>query len=133
MSSTFLLACAPDDIDGAGLEVIDAVMATKPVLHRIYLREWRKHRGLNQEQLADRIGVDRTIVSKIENGKLGYHQAFLEAAAIALMCEPADLLVRDPSKPEGIWSVWESIPPVQRPQVLAVIQALKNTGQKTGT
>lgn len=96
-------------------------MAKKPELQRIYLREWRKHRGLNQEQLADRIGVDRTIVSKIENGKLGYHQAFLEAAALALMCDPADLLVRDPSKPEGIWSVWESIPPVQRPQVLAVI------------
>jgi transcriptional regulator with XRE-family HTH domain len=108
-------------------------MAKKTTLHRIYLREWRKHRNLNQEQLAERLGIDRTIVSKIENGKLGYHQAFLEAAAEALMCEPADLLVRDPSKPEGIWSIWESIPPVQRPQVIAVLQALKNTGQKTGT
>jgi transcriptional regulator with XRE-family HTH domain len=108
-------------------------MSKAPELQRIYLREWRKHRQLNQEQLAERVGVDRTIISKIENGKLGYHQAFLEAAAEALMCEPADLLVRDPSKPESIWSVWESIPPVQRPQVLAVIQALKNTGQKTGS
>lgn len=121
MSSTFLLPCARSAIDGHGVEGTDAGMAKKPELQRIYLREWRKHRGLNQEQLADRIGVDRTIVSKIENGKLGYHQAFLEAAALALMCDPADLLVRDPSKPEGIWSVWESIPPVQRPQVLAVI------------
>lgn len=108
-------------------------MAKKPTRRRIYLKEWRKHRNLTQEALADRVGIDRTIVSKIENGKLDYHQAFLEAAAEALRCDPADLLVRDPSSPQAIWSLWDSLPEVQKPQVVAVIQALKNTGQKTGT
>jgi len=108
-------------------------MARHPSRQRIFLKEWRRHRALTQEQLADRVGIDRTIVSKIENGKLDYHQAFLEAAADALRCEPADLLVRDPTAPQAIWSVWDSIPETQKPQVLAVIQALKNTGQKTGT
>lgn len=33
------------------------------------LREFRKETGLSQEQLSNRIGVDRTYVGKIERGK----------------------------------------------------------------
>jgi len=32
------------------------------------LRELRKKRGLTAEQLAKKVGVDRTYISKIENG-----------------------------------------------------------------
>lgn len=106
-------------------------MIQKPQRQRIYLREWRKHRGLTQQQLADRLDIDRTIVSKIETGKLEYSQHFLEAAADALMCEPADLLVRDPTAPDPIWSIWDRIPPVDRPKAIAVLQALTNTSKKS--
>jgi transcriptional regulator with XRE-family HTH domain len=93
-----------------------------------YIKEWRKHRGLNQEQLADRIGISRPQLSKIEHGKRKYDQAFLEAAAGVLRVEPADLLVRNPSDPDGIWSVWDQIKPVQRAQAIEVLKALKGTG-----
>jgi transcriptional regulator with XRE-family HTH domain len=106
-------------------------MIKKKQRQRIFLKEWRKHRGITQEGLADRIGIDRTIVSKIENGKLDYHQSFLEAAAYALMCEPADLLVRDPTAPDAIWTIWERIPPAERPKAQAVLQALTNTSKKS--
>jgi transcriptional regulator with XRE-family HTH domain len=106
-------------------------MTQKAPQQRIYLREWRQYRNLTQDQLADRIGISRVMVSKIERGLNPYHQAFLEAAAEALACEPADLLVRDPSKPEAIWSVWESIPPMVRPQAIAIITTFM--GAKTGT
>jgi transcriptional regulator with XRE-family HTH domain len=106
-------------------------MTQKTPQQRIYLREWRQYRNLTQDQLADRIGISRVMVSKIERGLNPYHQAFLEAAAEALMCEPADLLVRDPSKPEAIWSVWESIPPLVRPQAIAILKTFM--GAKTGT
>ena len=106
-------------------------MAKNTPQQRIFLKEWREHRHLTQEQLADRIGISRVMVSKIERGLNPYHQAFLEAAADALMCEPADLLVRDPSKPEAIWSLWEKIPPVDKPRAIAILKAL--TGDKTGT
>lgn len=106
-------------------------MAHKTPQQRIYLREWRQYRNLTQDQLADRIGISRVMVSKIERGLNPYHQAFLEAAAEALMCEPADLLVRDPSKPEAIWSIWESIPPTVRPQAIAILKTFM--GAKTGT
>jgi transcriptional regulator with XRE-family HTH domain len=106
-------------------------MIKKKERQRIYLREWRKHRGITQDQLADRLDVDRSIISKIETGKLDYHQHFLEAAADALMCEPADLLVRDPTAPDAIWSIWDRIPPADQPKARAVLQAFTNTSKKS--
>jgi transcriptional regulator with XRE-family HTH domain len=93
--------------------------------NRHFIREWRKFRGLNQEQLAERIGIGKPYVSKIETGKRRYDQPFLEAAAEALQCTPADLLVRDPLDPEGIWSIWDGLQPAERVQAVSVIKALK--------
>lgn len=104
-------------------------MAKKP--HHI--REWRKHRGLTQEQLAERIGITRSYLTKIERGDRRYDQPFLEAAADALRCEPADLIMRDPSQPVSIWTIWEQLQPSERIQAEAIIRALKGVGSATGT
>ena len=93
-----------------------------------FIREWRKHRGLTQEQLAERIGMDKSYLSKIESGKRRYDQPFLEAAAVVLQCEPADLIIRDPSDPDGIWSIWDGLEPTQRKQVVEIAKTLKRTG-----
>lgn len=97
---------------------------------RQFIKSWRKHRGLTQEQLADRVGVDRSYVNKIENGKKRYDQPFLEAAAQALGCEPADLIMRDPTDAAAIWTIWDQIPPTQRAQAAKVLEAFT---KKTGT
>jgi transcriptional regulator with XRE-family HTH domain len=102
-------------------------MARKP--H--YIREWRKHRQLTQEQLAERIGIARSYLTKIERGTRRYDQPFLEAAAEQLRCEPCDLIMRDPSDPEGIWSIWDQLKPSQRIQAMAVLRAI--TSVATGT
>lgn len=99
-----------------------------PMASRHFIREWRKHRGLSQEQLAERIGMNRAYLSKIESGKRRYDQPFLEAAAEVLRCEPADLIMRDPSDPEGIWSIWEQLKPVERSQVVEIAKTIKRTG-----
>lgn len=83
---------------------------------------------MTQLQLAERIGIDKGYVSKIENGKRRYDQPFLEAAAEVLRCEPADLIVRNPTDPEGIWSIWEQLRPVERQQVVEIAKTLKRTG-----
>jgi len=93
-----------------------------------FLREWRKHRGLTQDQLAERIGINRAYLSKIESGKRRYDQPLLEAAAEVLRCEPADLIIRDPSDPDGIWSIWDQLKPVERSQVVEIAKTLKRTG-----
>jgi transcriptional regulator with XRE-family HTH domain len=33
------------------------------------LRELRKAKGLNQKELADKVGIDFTYLSKLENGR----------------------------------------------------------------
>jgi transcriptional regulator with XRE-family HTH domain len=95
---------------------------------RHFIREWRKHRGLTQEQLAERIGIGRSYLTKIENGARRYDQPFLEAAADALRCDPGDLITRDPTDPEGIWSVWEQIKPLERKRAVAMLKAMLLTG-----
>lgn len=67
---------------------------------RFYLREWRQFRQLTQEKLADRVGITKQHVSDLERSRRQYNQALLEAFAEALMCDPADLLVRDPTAPQ---------------------------------
>jgi transcriptional regulator with XRE-family HTH domain len=95
---------------------------------RQYFKEWRKYRGLTQEQLAERIGIARSYLTKIERGDRRYDQPFLEAAADALRCSPADLIIRDPTDSEAIWSIWEGLSPTERIRAAAVLRAMKGTG-----
>lgn len=77
------------------------------------------------------IGVDRSMLSKIETGKMNYNQQFLEAAADAYNCSPVDILMRDPTDPEGIWSLWEHAKPGERKQMVDVLRVI--VGGRTGT
>lgn len=97
---------------------------------RHYIREWRKHRGLTQEVLAERAGMTPTNLSQLENHKQSYSAEGLERLAEALRCEPAQLLMVDPSKDDAIWSLWERAKPAERQQIIAVTKALLS---KTGS
>lgn len=79
------------------------------VLRRHFIREWRDYRGLNQEQAAERIGIDRTTLGRIENRQIAYTQPILEALADAYRCEPWDLLNRDPSKEGAVIDITEML------------------------
>lgn len=96
-----------------------------------FFKAWRKYRGLTQEQLAERIGIARSYLTKIERGDRRYDQPFLEAAAYALRCSPGDLIMRDPTETEGIWSIWEGLTPPERIRAIAVLKAMK--GDSTGS
>lgn len=79
-------------------------MRTLPAMHRkrhtpLYIRDWRKHRGLTQEQLGEKIGLDGSQVSNLERGMRGYTQETLENIAAALGCEPTDLFYPPPHPP----------------------------------
>lgn len=78
----------------------------RAALQKTFIKQWREHRELSQDQLADKMGAlsengDFTgaSVSRVENGITAYTQDFLEVAAEVLECTVADLLERDPRKP----------------------------------
>lgn len=93
-----------------------------------YIRQWRKFRGMTQEQLSERVGVVRAQLSKIETGVRKYDQEFLERAAVALDCEITDLVGRDPTQPLSIASIWDQVPEEQRDQARAVLLTFAKTG-----
>jgi transcriptional regulator with XRE-family HTH domain len=99
--------------------------APRPQYRRTYIRKWREYRNLTQAQLAERIGISIPQLSRLENGQRQYTQALLERAAEALSTDAASLLMRDPSKDDAIWSIWENLKPEERRQAAAVIDALK--------
>lgn len=97
-----------------------------------FIRHWREYRGLSLERLADRLSTTKASLSRIERGLQPYSQPLLEALAEALICTPADLLMRNPLDPDGIWSIWDNIPEADRPRAVAVLRAMltDNTGSK---
>ena len=63
---------------------------------RHYLREWRKHRGLTQEQLAELIEKTASTVWRIENRQAGLSQHILDRLAKALGCSRGAILDTPP-------------------------------------
>ncbi len=63
-------------------------------------------------------------LGRVEKGEVPYSQDLLEQLADMYGCEIADLLIRDPTDPEGMWSIWDRAQPAQRNQITAVAKAL---------
>lgn len=104
-----------------------AGMANRPT----FLRQWRLHRGKTLVQVADALHISHGYLSKVERGKQPYNQDLLETLAALYMCEVVDLLIRDPSEPTNIWSLWERAEAGERRQIENVAAALMK--DRTGT
>lgn len=119
--------CAPSVVAHFDFRAHNADMAKKPA-SRHFIRAWRKDRGLTLEQLAERIGMTHQNLGKIERGLVPYNQVLLELLADALRCEPADLIMRDPSQKNTLWTIYETLSPTQRQQLTEIGETLKKTG-----
>jgi transcriptional regulator with XRE-family HTH domain len=95
---------------------------------RTFLRHWRKHRGKTLEQVSAYLHMSHSQLSRIETGKQPYNQELLEKLADLYMCDVVDLIIRDPSAPESIWTLWERAKPGERQQIQTVAEALLRTG-----
>jgi transcriptional regulator with XRE-family HTH domain len=92
------------------------------------IREWRRYRRLTLVQLAERVGITHGQLSKVERDMRPWGQPLLEKLAEELGTDPASLLMRDPTDPEGIWSIWDQVPPTERPRALSILKAFTRTG-----
>jgi transcriptional regulator with XRE-family HTH domain len=98
-------------------------MAGRP----FFLKQWRTHRGYSQERLAEMVQTSKGYISDLERGKRPYNQVLLEALADALQCSPPDLLMRDPTQADGIWSIWDTLSAPEQKQVVEIAKTIKRT------
>ncbi len=89
-----------------------------------YIREWRKHRGLTQAQLADAIAIHRSQLNKIERGRRYHAKPVLEAIAATLGCETNDLIRRHPSHTSELETVYLSLSAEDRPRAIDLLRSV---------
>lgn len=96
---------------------------------KTFLREWRRLKpGRTLEVVAAELHMSQPQLGRIEKGQQPYNQDLLEALADMYGCTVADLLMRDPTDKDAIWSVWDQAKPGQRAQIVEVAKTLVRTG-----
>lgn len=113
---------------------------------RHHFRAWREHRGLTLEEVAERVGLlgegrreagdalnaptsmTHASLSRIERGLQPYNQVLLEILAEVYQTDMASLLMRDPTDPDGLWSIHDQLKPVERVQLVEIAKTIKRTG-----
>jgi transcriptional regulator with XRE-family HTH domain len=88
-----------------------------------FLKEWRKHVEKSQEALAEAMGIDRTAISKFENGKISPTVEQLRLAADFLGCTVGDLVAVNPLKPPPLWAAAQRVHPSASDQAAKVLDA----------
>lgn len=84
------------------------------------------------EQAAEAAGMTAGNLSAMERGAQRYTQVGLEGLAWAYKCEPAQLLMVDPTKDDAIWSIWERAKQGERTMIVDIARTIVKT-DKTGT
>jgi transcriptional regulator with XRE-family HTH domain len=94
---------------------------------KTFLREWRRSKpGRTLEQVAAELHISQPQLGRIERGDSPYNQDMLESLAELYGCSVADLLMRDPSDPDGIWSIWDNALPGDKRMISAAAEAVVN-------
>jgi transcriptional regulator with XRE-family HTH domain len=68
------------------------------------LKNFRKERGISQEELAFRAGLDRTYISGLECGKRNPTLKILVKLAVSLNMKPSELLMNLHSIAENLYA-----------------------------
>jgi transcriptional regulator with XRE-family HTH domain len=95
-------------------------------VRRVFLAEWREHKGLSQKQLAERLGCDVMTISRWELHKIAISTDALAALAEALggdLMEPEDLY-HHPDKPSPNQLLRDQSPEIQE-QAMSIIRAIR--------
>lgn len=125
---------------------------TRPGLHHAYmakprhfLRQWREFRGLSLEEVAEKVAtlseqkaaadpdmrpksMTHATLSRIERGKIPYNEHLLDLLSEIYATDRASLIMRDPSQGDPLWSIWDSLRPVEREQLTEIAKVMRRTG-----
>jgi len=90
-----------------------------------FIRAWREFRGIAaQGDLAEKAGLARETVNRLESGKLAYKQRYLVLLAKALDCSPMALIEVNPYEQATIFQIYAKLPEVKKRKALRALQAL---------
>ena len=97
--------------------------------HKHFIKEWREFIDISQEEAADRIGVNRSTISRVESAETPYDQDILEKLADAYGCTVVELIKVHPSArnaaTEAIGYIMDAGPDDQRRAAVMLAHFLK--------
>jgi transcriptional regulator with XRE-family HTH domain len=94
-----------------------------------YLRQWREHREMTQEELAAKVDTTANMIHYLETGERGLSAKWLRRLAPALKTTPGHLLEHDPNNvPADILDIWAGIDERDRRTALRMLESLSKTG-----
>jgi len=105
-------------------------MADPSSFRPTFIRAWREHRKLSQDELAFEANVDKGNLSKLERGIYPYRQPILESIAKALKVSPGRLIESPPDESTPLWDAVDRAPPEVRRQIAAAAEAILNASRK---
>jgi transcriptional regulator with XRE-family HTH domain len=69
------------------------------------------------ERAGEAVEMSHAQLGRIERGLQPYNQALLEALAELYKTDPASLIMRDPTREDAMWSLWEQAKEGQRQEI----------------
>jgi transcriptional regulator with XRE-family HTH domain len=94
-----------------------------------YLKEWRKFRGMTQQELADALETSKSVISDMERGELQLSPKWLRRIAPILETQPGHILDHDPAELDSdIIDIWSHIDKRDRDQAIRVLRSFVKTG-----
>lgn len=101
-------------------------MAEQPPHRPTKIRLWRQASGLSLDQLAEKAGVDKGNLSKMERGILPYNQDVIERVADALGLAVGDLIEREPNRSPALFTTLKKATPEQVRLIERMADAIVN-------
>lgn len=100
-------------------------------MQKHFLRSWREHRSLTQEEAAEASGISQSVLTRIETGAREYKEHHLIALAVTYNCSPADLIGVNPlatiaQDHAEIVGIWGRIPQEKRPHARQILETFED-------
>lgn len=94
------------------------------------MRQWREYREKTLEQAGEAVGMSHAQLGRIERGLQPYNQELLEKLADLYRTTPASLIMRDPTKEDAMWSLWDQAKEGQKQEIEKYAEFIVRTGTK---
>lgn len=95
---------------------------------RNYLRAWREKAGMTQDELAEKAGTTKAVISLLENEKRPLSSKWLRLFADVLGTTPGRILDVDPNEVSAeILDIWDHIATNDRPRAVRILRSLTGT------